>query len=77
MSAFILNSIKKTYSIIIPLNDFEIRQVTNRSTVAIPEIPQVEFSNPVFQIESPPHIQENIPQILIVAPAPDHNDEYA
>ena len=73
MSAFILNSIKNTYSMIIPLNNFEMRQVINTRPVAIaPEIPRFEYSNPVIQIDSPSHIQENIvPQILIVAPAPE------
>ena len=72
MSAFILNSIKKSFSEITSHNNLGLRQVINTSTVAIaPEIPQFEYSNPVIQIESPSHVQENIPQILIVAPAPE------
>ena len=69
MFAFTLNPIKKAYVLIFSLQTFGIRHATNRSTVAIdPEIIQSECPNPVNEIESTSIVQENVPQIIIVAP---------
>ena len=74
MLAYILNSAKKTHLMIVSVNNFEMRHVTNASIVGIaPKMSQskIEGSNSVVQIESPVHVQENVPQILIVTPAPE------